>query len=170
MTLPRYTATFSYIMAIVLLNILFVKLPGFNAFGDTLSLADGLVGIIYIIRDLAQREIQHRILIAMLLGTIISFLLSDPTIAMASACGFVAGECCDWLLFTYTGKPLSQRLLTSSLVSIPIDTWVFLAIADRLNLTSFMVMCIGKFLGVILLWVLWKKKSKTTCAPSLTPA
>ena len=169
MKLPRYTATFSYIMAIVLLNILFVKLPGFNAFGDTLSLADGIVGIIYIIRDLAQREIQHRILLAMLLGTIISFLLSDPTIAMASAFGFAAGECCDWLLFTYTGKPLAQRLLISSLASIPIDTCVFLAIADRLNTTSFTVMCVGKLLGVFLLWVLWKKKNKTICTPSLTP-
>ncbi len=170
MKLPRYTATFSYMTTIVLLNILFVKLPGFNAFGDTLSIADLIVGVIYIIRDLAQREIQHRILIVMLLGTIISFLLSDPTIAMASACGFATGEGCDWLLFSYTGKPLSQRLIISSLASIPLDTWVFLAVADRLNTTSFIVMTLGKLIGVFLLWIIWKKNHRAIYSPSLTPA
>ena len=168
MNLYRYIATMSYILSVVLLNILFVKLPGFNAFGDTLSFADLVVGIIYVVRDLAQQEIQHRIIIAMLIGTLLSFILADPNIAMASACGFAAGECCDWLVFSYTRRPLSERLLISSLLSIPIDTWIFLAIAHRLNLTSFFFMAMGKCLGILLLWIFWKKKSRTKYSTSLT--
>ena len=164
----RYTATLSYILSVILLNILFVKLPGFNAFGDTLSLADLVVGLIYIVRDLAQQEIQHRVIFAMLIGTILSFILADPNIAMASACGFAAGECCDWIVFSFTRKPLSQRLLLSSTLSIPVDTWVFLSIANHLNISSFSLMSAGKCFGILLLWCLWKKRSKIKYSTSLT--
>lgn len=154
----KYTSTLSYILCIILLNALFVKLPGFHPFGDTFSAADIIVGAIYIVRDFAQREIGHYILLAMAVGTAISYALSDPTIAIASAGAFAIGELCDWTLFTITKKPLSQRLLISSLVSIPIDSWVFLALANRFNIISMSLMLLGKTLGVLALWWLWRAR------------
>lgn len=160
MKIRQYKATLSYICCIVLLNALFVKLPGFTPFGDTVSAADLAVGAIYLVRDLAQREIGHYILLAMAIGTAMSYLLADSTIAMASAMAFLVGEAMDWLLFTLTRRPLSQRLLLSSCLSVPVDTWVFLYCADRLNPSSMSLMIIGKMIGVWILWLSWRHKNQ----------
>jgi queuosine precursor transporter len=163
MKIQQYLATISYISCIVLLNALFVNLPGFQAFGDTLSAADIAVGMIYIVRDFAQREIQHYIIVAMIAGTAISYWLSDPTIAIASAGAFAVGECCDWAIFSFTNKPLSQRLLLSSIVSVPIDTVIFLALASRLSAASMTLMMLGKFAGIALLWAIWRRRHGASC-------
>ncbi len=154
----KLTATLSYIGCIVLLNCLFVKLPGISAFGQAFSPADAVVGIIYIVRDFAQREIKHYIFLAMLIGSVISYSLADPVIALASVSAFVSGEVCDWGIFTFTQKPLSERLLLSSIISSPIDSIVFLSVAHRLHFLPFTVMTVGKIIGVMLLWLLWQQR------------
>jgi queuosine precursor transporter len=154
----KLTATLSYISCIVLLNCLFVKLPGVSAFGQAFSPADAVVGIIYIVRDFAQREIKHYIFLAMLIGSVISYLLADPVIALASVSAFISGEVCDWGIFTFTKKPLSKRLILSSIISSPIDSVIFLYVANRLHVLSFCIMTLGKITGVMLLWLLWRQR------------
>ena len=156
----KFKATISYIIAIIFLNVLFVKLPYIYAYGEGFSPADVLVGIIYIVRDFAQREIKHHIFFAMLIGCILSYLLSEPTIAIASVSGFAIGELIDWALFTYTQKPLSQRLILSSCLSSPIDTLVFLLVAKQFNILSFLIMIAGKWTGILMLWIIWKRRHK----------
>lgn len=152
----RFTATVSYIACIVFLNMLVVRLPLVHSFGEHFSPADILVGIIYIVRDFAQREIKHYILVAMVAGSVLSYFLATPAIALASACSFMVGEIIDWSIFTYTQKPLSKRLILSSVISSPIDSVVFLALAGRLMLLPFIIMSIGKIVGVYCLWSAWK--------------
>jgi len=148
-------ATLSYIGCILFLNILLVRLPLIHSFGEQFSPADVLVGIIYIVRDFAQREIKHYIIIAMLIGAGLSYVFSTPSIALASLLSFISGEMLDWLIFSFTQKPLRQRLLLSSIVSTPIDSWVFLMIANRLSLLPFIIMSTGKIAGVFILWIAW---------------
>lgn len=152
----RFVATISYIGAILLINVAFVKMPGVAAFGESLSSADLVVGIIYIVRDFAQREIGHWVIAAMIIGCLLSYWLSDPLIAVASVTAFAVGETVDWAIFTFTRQPLSQRLLSSSIVSAPIDTWVFLTMAKQMNWLAFVVMSVGKIAGVLLLWFVWR--------------
>lgn len=158
----KLTATITYIISIVVLNGLFINLPMFHAFGESLSPADALVGVIYIFRDFSQREIRHYILLAMLVGCLISFLLAKPIIALASVGGFATGELVDWLIFSFTKKPLSQRLLLSAMISSPIDSYVFLALANALNWVGWTVMNLGKFSGVLAIWLLWKYRKSSS--------
>ena len=115
------------------------------------------VGMIYIFRDFAQREIKHYVIFAMLVAGVLSYVLADQAVAYARVSAFLIGETIDWLIFTFTRKPLSQRLLWSSTASAPIDSYVFLALLGRVNWVAMSVMTVAKFLGVILVWVMWKR-------------
>ncbi len=154
--LLRYWATLSYVVLIVLINVSFVYMPLITMFGKTFSYADLTVGSLYVIRDFAQREIHHKVIIAMLIGAIISYFLATPTLAIASAASFLVAEGIDWAIFTFTKRPLSKRLVLSAIVSSPIDTLVFLLIIHRYNWLTFSLQSLVKFGGVYLVWCVWK--------------
>ena len=155
--IPRYKATISYIVFIVIVNYLFSYLPLISFFHEMITPADILVGAIYIFRDFAQREIQHKVIIAMLVGALLSYLMSSKEVATASLVAFMIGETLDWLIFTFTKKPLSQRLIWSSLLSTPIDSYVFLFLINRVLWVEFSVMTLAKFFGVFIVWLMWKR-------------
>lgn len=157
--MKRWIATISYILAIVILNMAVVYLPMVAAFGQHVSPADVMVGFIYLTRDFAQRELKHYIFIAMLVGAVLSYILATPTIALASMSAFLVGEIIDWAIFTFTKKPLSQRLLLSAVVSSPFDSAVFLGVLGRLTPLPFCVMTLSKIMGVMLLWVIWRQRN-----------
>lgn len=160
--LKQNKATILYIITTVVVNVLYSILPFYTIFGRQESPADALVGAIYVVRDFAQREIGHKVVWAMLTGTVLSFLLASNTVALASASAFLVGETIDWLIFTFTKKPLSQRLLWSSMISAPIDTFVFLKVLGNLNSMEFISLSLAKFTGVLLLWYFWRMKHRKT--------
>lgn len=152
----RYFSVISYICLIVIINVCFSYLPELHIGANEISMADFLVGWIYLARDFAQRQIGHTIFLAMLVGTVISFILADPVIAKASVAAFIIGETIDWGVFTFTGKPLSQRLIWSASLSAPIDTYVFLKMVNHFSWLEFAVMAGIKCLGILCLWYSWK--------------
>ena len=154
----RILNTLCYIGGVILLNLMLVKLPGVTAFGDTFCVADVTVGLLYVLRDFSQREIGHGVIVAMAIATLLSYLIADPTIAIASTGAFVCGELVDWTVFTFTHYPLATRLLLSSLLSSPIDSVVFLTLGQRFTLTSCLIMTTSKLIGVTVLWLIWYKK------------
>lgn len=156
----RYNYTAVYIASIILVNTLFSVTPPIVLLNSVISPIDVLVGCVYVFRDLAQREIKHYILIAMLIATGVSYLLADKTIAMASALAFFVGEMIDWLIYSYTKKPLSERLLWSSLISSPIDSIVFLYVANSLNLLGLSILVAAKIVGVYGAWYYWRKQER----------
>lgn len=156
----RIVATVTYILFIVLINWFFAIFPGVSLFGGSFSPADGMVGFIYLVRDFAQREIKHYVILAMLLGAFISYFMASKTIALASVSAFLVGETIDWLIYTFTKRPLSQRLIWSALISSPFDSTVFLVMIHRLDWLSFTMMTLGKMLGVYLLWGFWKLRQR----------
>lgn len=155
----RYIATISYIVFIVVLNSLLVYLPHLNILGQAISIAEVFVGFIYIVRDFAQREIKHYVFVAMIIGGILSYALADKTIAIASVSAFIVGETIDWAVFTFTKRPLAKRLILSATLSAPVDSFIFLAVAGWLNWLSLTLMVIGKLVGVVILWWLWKLRA-----------
>lgn len=155
--LYRYKATLSYIVFIVILNCLYSYLPMISFYDQLFTPADMIVGAVYIFRDFAQREIKHKVIFAMLIGAVLSYMMASKEVAYASVCAFVVGETIDWLVFTLTKKPLSQRLIWSSILSVPLDSYVFMMIINRVLFLEFTFMNISKFAGVFVVWLLWKR-------------
>ncbi len=162
----RFACTISYIILIVMINSIFVYAPYIVIRGSLISSGDLVVGAVYILRDFVQREIKHYVILAMLLGCFCSYVLAEQEIAIASLCAFFIGELIDWGIYTFTRKPLSQRLLWSSGVSAPIDSAIFLYLTHMLNPEGFLALVLGKFLGIFAVWFSWRLRSK----PQLNPA
>lgn len=154
--MKKYACTILYIILIILVNNLFVYAPVLTLFGAPFSSADMVVGIVYLMRDFSQRELGHYVIVAMLLGCALSYYLASKEVAFASVMSFFVGEFIDWVIFTYTKKPLSQRLLSSTLICAPIDSSVFLYCVGQLNLVGVLVLTLGKAVGIFSVWLYWR--------------
>jgi len=155
----RFGFTALYIALIVAVNYGFTVVP-------LVELPDGtmwppmslLVGFIFVARDFAQREIGHRVLLAMLVGVVISYFMASPFVAAASAAAFLVSELVDWAVYTYTRRPLSQRILFSSLLGAPVDSAVFLAGIGLLAPVAVIAMTVSKLIGAFVVWWLVKRR------------
>jgi uncharacterized PurR-regulated membrane protein YhhQ (DUF165 family) len=150
-----------YIAAIVLVNWLFVAVaPWPTAFGD-LYLANVVVGFVFVLRDYGQRQVGHKILLATLVAGIITYFMVDRPIALASITAFVLSEMTDWAIYSFTRRPLQQRILLSSLVSVPLDTLAFQYLANYLTPAAFTTEVMSKALGVLIVWYLLKLRASS---------
>jgi uncharacterized PurR-regulated membrane protein YhhQ (DUF165 family) len=154
-----YRSTVLYVALIVAVNWAFAVVPPVELPGGTLwhpvSLA---VGFVFVVRDFAQREIGHWVLLAMLLGAALSYLLADPFVALASAAAFAVSELADWAVYSFTKRPLSQRILVSSAIGAPIDSAVFLAGIGFASAAGIAVMTIAKMVGAVVVWWLVRRR------------
>jgi uncharacterized PurR-regulated membrane protein YhhQ (DUF165 family) len=150
--------TLAYVISIVLVNMGFVYVPMIPLLGEMFPPMTLLVGLIFILRDFSQREIGHRVLIAMGIGCILSYIMADPFIAIASVAAFSISELVDWAVYTYTKRPLRERILFSSAVGTPIDSAVFLSMIGFFSPVGFALMVIGKMIAAIIVW--WTIKDR----------
>jgi queuosine precursor transporter len=90
-----------------------------------------ITGLVLVVRDFAQREIKHWIFAAMIVGLALSTLTAWPVIVVASGVAFLISETADWAVYTFSNRPLSQRIMVSSLISAPIDQVVFIWLASQ---------------------------------------
>ena len=159
--LNRYKYTALYVAGIVAVNWAFtvvqpVALPG-GAMWPPVSLA---VGLIFVLRDFAQREIGHWVLAAMLLGGLLSYWMADPFVAIASVAAFLVGEFADWAVYTVTKRPFAQRVLLSSALGTPIDSIVFLAMMGWLSVVGVVAMTIAKMVGALVVWYMVQRRQQ----------
>ena len=89
-----------------------------------------VTGLVLVVRDLAQREIKHWIWGAMIAGLLLSTLTSWITVVVASGLAFLISETVDWAVYTFSKRPLSQRIMLSSAASAPLDQVVFIGLAS----------------------------------------
>lgn len=90
-----------------------------------------VTGLVLVVRDFAQRELKHWIWGPMIVGLLLSTLTSWITIVFASGLAFLISETVDWAVYTFSKRPLSQRIMTSSLASAPLDQLVFIGLAAQ---------------------------------------
>ncbi|MDL2210057.1 VUT family protein [Desulfovibrio sp. OttesenSCG-928-O18] len=152
---------FLYVASVVLVNWLFavippVPLPG----GEVWPPVSLIVGFIFIIRDYAQRAVGHKVLLAMFVGAGISYFMAGPEIAFASMAAFLVGELLDWAVYTYTGRPFSQRILLSSMVSTPVDTTVFLLLIGMAGPGTILIMTMSKLAGAVAVFFLVRRRER----------
>lgn len=163
----NYKYSISYIILLVLLNTLFAYIPLMQIFSAEISPMDWTVGVVYVLRDFAQRELEHKVIFAMFIGSLISYVLAGKELAIASMSAFLIAEFVDWSVYTFTKQPLSQRILWSASLSAPIDSSVFLWIIHQLNGLAILVLSSAKILGVLFVWYGWRNRKKRTMRNSL---
>jgi queuosine precursor transporter len=134
LVLWKKPATAIYVVLMPLINWSFAAVPTTpipEAFGggqfQPLAIVTGLV---LVVRDFAQREIGNRVLIAMLVGLAFSTMTSWVVVVLASGAAFLISELVDWAVYTFTKRPLSQRIMISSMASAPLDQIVFIYLAS----------------------------------------
>jgi len=137
----------AYISSVVLINYAFSSAPHL----DIIWSAWG--GLVFILRDMVQTRFGHGALIAMLAALVLSYITSEPAIALASATAFAVSECIDWLVFTLTKRPLHDRLWLSSALSIPVDTFIFFGMIGALTPAVAGTALASKFAGVTAVWL-----------------
>ena len=155
----RFTAL--YILLIVAVNYGFSVVPPIELFGGELWPPMSLVvGFVFIVRDFAQREIGHRILFAMAIGVGLSYIMADPYVAMWSAIAFMVSELADWAVYTWTKRPMSERVIYSSVISAPVDSAVFLIGLGFATPIGIALMSASKLLGAIAVWWLIRRREQ----------
>lgn len=148
-----------YIFTVVLVNFSFdmvplLSLPG----GEMWSPVSLVVGFVFVIRDYAQRAVGHYVLAAMLAAGAASWFLASPETAVASLCAFMAGELLDWTVYTFTGRPFSQRVLLSSAVGTPFDSAIFLGMLGIFSIPGVLIMTASKMFGAAIVFFLVRRR------------
>ena len=168
--MPRLFWTSIYMALIPLVNWSFAHVP-------TIPMPDGgnwapmaiVTGLVLVVRDFAQREIGHWIMLPLAIGIAISFVMASPAIALASAVAFGISESVDWLVYTTILRPLSQRVLISSVFSAPMDSAAFwylasLSVANAFALSTILTSIASKLFGAYIVYR-WLKKKEATQTP-----
>ena len=163
--IAAHKSTLLYVALIVAVNYGFsvvplVKLPD-GPMWPPMSL---VVGFIFVVRDFAQREIGHKVLLAMLVGAALSYVMASPYVAITSAAAFLVSELVDWLIYSLTKRPLSQRILYSSLLATPLDSAVFLFGIGAFSWVGLLAMTVSKLLGAAIVWWLIRRREETAAA------
>lgn len=154
-------AVLLYVTTVVLVNLGFSYVPMVDTGFGLFSPMAVVVGAVFVIRDFAQRGSGHLVLIAMAAATLLSYLLADPYVAIASAAAFAASEIADYLIYTLTKKPFHQRVLISSLVSTPVDTAVFLFGINGFTIGTFVLMVLSKLIAAMIIWTTYRNNKLT---------
>jgi len=128
----RYTYTGAYIAVIVAANwatATFGLIP--IGFGLAVTAGTFFAGLAIIIRDGVQMHTGRVwMLVAIIVGALVSAATATPAIALASGMAFVVSELVDWAVFTpLRPRSLPTAVLASSVVSAPVDTVLFLYLA-----------------------------------------
>ena len=156
--IAQYKFTIGYILSIALINMGFVYVPLIPFFDTMYPPMSIIVGLVFILRDYAQKEIGHKVIGAMLIGAFLSYIMADPYVAIASLVAFLVSETVDWGVFTVTNKPLHERILISSLVSTPIDSALFLYMIGHFSILATATMFVSKMLAALGIWYWMRKK------------
>lgn len=146
-------AMLAYVASVVLVNIGFSYVHPIPTSLGLFSPMALVVGGIFIIRDYAQRASGHFVLVGMLVATVISYLFADPSVAIASACAFAASELIDWVVYSTVKRPFHQRVVISSLFSVPVDTAVFLFGIGFMHTGTFVLMVLSKLVALAVIWI-----------------
>jgi len=162
----RYRWTLLYLLLIPFVNWAFswtplVELPD-GGMWSPFSIA---VGLVLVFRDFAQREIGQYIFIPLIIGVAISFAMAPPEIAAASGAAFLVSELVDWALYTFSKKPLSARVMISSLASAPVDSIIYLtganaAIPGLFSWWTLATMIASKLLGAYVVYVMLRRRER----------
>lgn len=147
---------YAYLITIVLVNLGFSYLPMINTPLGSIPLMSLFVGLVFILRDYAQRSAHNKVLWAMAVGCVLSWLFGETGVVYASVTAFACSELMDWIIYSITKKPFHKRVVISSLCSVPVDSIVFLAMIGVFNPAAMLAMSLSKFTASGILWLIYQ--------------
>jgi len=168
--------TLAYIVLIPFINWSFTWAPMVSLVpGWAFNPVTIVTGLVLVVRDFAQREVGHWVLLAMLVALLLTAWLAGPELALASGVAFAISEIVDYALFTFTRYRLSTRVLLSSALAAPLDTTVFLYGAeqirpDQLTLPNITMSIAGKMVGALVIWWIVRRVESRSFPRSSAPA
>ena len=86
-------------------------------------------------------------------------MMANPYIAVASLVAFLVSETVDWGVYSFTKKPLNERILISSLISTPIDSAIFLIMIGNFSVLATTTMFMSKMFAALVIWYWLGKKN-----------
>jgi uncharacterized PurR-regulated membrane protein YhhQ (DUF165 family) len=132
-TAGTYLAGLSFILRDLLHDTIRASLPNRLVFVEQVTEFNGRLFSLGIRRESVpprDRDVVVRVLLVILAGAVLSFAVSAPFIAVASACAFLLSEVADLLVYS----PLRRRgylraAVASNVVGAVVDSAVFLTIS-----------------------------------------
>jgi len=130
----------AYVLSIVFANLIVAKFGLVTWFGFLTFPAGAIfIGLCFTLRDFVQRDFGHRdvwyfmigsTIITVLMGVALSHLpIPLWKVALASGVAFLVSEAIDWTVYYFLKKDLIWRICVSNLISVPIDSILFVGIA-----------------------------------------
>ncbi len=131
-----------------------------------------VTGLILVVRDFAQREVSHFILLPLMIGLGLSYVMAPAEIALASGIAFGVSEMVDYIVYTTSDRPLSERVLISSSLSAPIDTTLFLLVANMaipgvFTWMTLITSVVSKIAGAYVVYRLLKRREQRKAIQTL---
>lgn len=148
--------SFLYVASVVMVNAMFAYVPAIDFYGNMWSVGSIVAGCVFVLRDFSQKEVGHKVIFLMIAAAILSYITSGAFVATASILAFAVAEIIDWAVFSIPKTTFKNKIIFSSLVSVPVDTAIFLYVIDYLSVAGFAVMTISKLIAVA--YVVWRLK------------
>jgi len=143
----------AYLLCIVAVNYGFTVAPLLpTPWGDMWPPMSIAVGLVFVLRDYAQRAIGHRVLLVMGAALVLSWWLASPAVAVASACAFLVSELADWVVYTWRGGSFRARVLWSSVIGTPLDSCIFLLMIGHFSVTGAALMTASKMVAALAIY------------------
>lgn len=173
--LSLFKWTLLYVFTIVGVNVGYASTPPImvDLFGKAyeLDVWGVLFGTVFVTRDLAQHELgKTKVLGAMAIAALLTFAMVGPELALASVAAFICSETIDWAWYSFGMGSRRNRILTSSVISSPIDALVFLLVVQDLNPVNFSVAAASKLLGIVFAWYILPRLNLQIIKETETPA
>ncbi|MCZ0981911.1 VUT family protein [Streptomyces diastatochromogenes] len=146
-----YLSAASYMATIPAANIALHRYGTVSVgFGHKAPAAVFLAGPALVLRDAVQWLLGRQVaLIALVVGVVLSFVVADPAVALASAVAFGISEAADMAVFNRLSPHWARAVLAGGVVGILLDSLLFLSIAFG-SLDFLGGQLIGKVYGVVL--------------------
>lgn len=150
----------AYLLMVVFVNLGFSYLPVMVTPLGPIPMMALFVGCVFVLRDYAQRSAGHWVVPAIILACAISWVLGDPFVVYASVTSFAVSEFLDYLIFTLTKKPFHKRVIISSAVAIPVDSFIFLHMIGYASWGSIIAMSASKFVASGILYIIYESRKR----------
>lgn len=150
----------AYLAMVVFVNLGFSYLPTLGTPLGPIPAMAFFVGLVFVLRDYAQRAAGHHVLWAIFVACGISWVLGDPVVVYASVASFAVSELLDYAIFTITKKPFHQRVAISSLIAVPVDSALFLTLIGYASWGSILAMSLSKFAASAILYAVYEARKR----------
>ena len=154
----NYVVVFLYLILVPISNLLVKEFGLVNFYFLTFPAGAITVGLSFTLRDIVQERYGKKIsYLWMIVGCGLTYLFSED-LAVISSLVFMVSETIDWFIFSISSIPFKQKIIFSNIVSIPIDSFLFVYLAFGLDSKIILSQSLVKFVFSLIFLCVRKKR------------